>query len=248
MKQFYENYSKSDFEVWKILFDRQKKELSNKACIGYLECLEELGDNLSGEAVPDFNNLNKALYEKTGWTIEVVSGLIPVEDFFELLSRKKFCSSTWIRKKSQLDYLEEPDMFHDIFGHIPLLMDSDYADYMQEIGSLGMQYKGNSAVINSLRSLYWFTIEFGLIGKNEKPEIYGAGIISSFGESKHIYENKDVTIKNFDLNEILKKEIVTSEIQHLYYTVDSMDYLYNSIESLRISLVKLSTVYNFDKT
>ncbi len=241
MKQHYENYSKEDFEVWKILFDRQKKELVNKASKEYNDCLDQLGTNLYGESIPDFKNLNNVLNEKTGWSIEVVPGLIPVSEFFELLSRKKFCSSTWLRKKSQLDYLEEPDMFHDIFGHIPLLMNRKYADYMQEIGLLGVQYKDYPKVINGLRSLYWFTIEFGLLGKNEDPQIYGAGIISSYGESKHIYENKEVTIKTFDLDEILLKEIVTSEIQNLYYTISSMDFLYNSIEILSDKLKVLKT-------
>ncbi|MEQ8519566.1 MAG: phenylalanine 4-monooxygenase [Cytophagales bacterium] len=241
MKQHYEKYSKEDFEVWKILFERQKKELSLKAGKEYNHYLNELNKSLNADFIPRFPDLNNALMEKTNWSIEVVPGLIPVERFFELLSKRKFCSSTWIRKKSQLDYLEEPDMFHDIFGHIPLLMDSEYANYMQALGQLGVHYKDHPEVIMGLRSLYWFTIEFGLMGSRDNPQIYGAGIISSYGESKHIYENKNVTVKQFDLDEILEKEIVTSEIQNLYYSVESMSNLYDTLDSLKISLEKLSS-------
>ncbi len=247
MKQHYENYSNEDFEVWKILFERQKEELSLKAGKEYLYYLNELKDSLSADFVPRFSDLNNALMAKTNWSIEVVPGLIPVERFFELLSKRKFCSSTWIRKKSQLDYLEEPDMFHDIFGHIPLLMDTEYANYMEDLGHLGVYYKDHPEVIRGLRSLYWFTIEFGLIGTEENPQIYGAGIISSYGESKHIYENKNVSIKRFDLDEILEKEIVTSEIQNLYYCIDSMSFLYDSLDSLKISLEKLCSKPKFVK-
>jgi hypothetical protein len=126
--------------------------------------------------------LDKWFENRTAWKIEVVPGLIPVDDFFELLAQKKFCSSTWLRKMEQLDYLEEPDMFHDIFGHIPLLSNALFSDFMQKFGKLGVAAKGDDEQILKLQRLYWFTIEFGMIGSDD-PKIYGAGICSSFGET-----------------------------------------------------------------
>ncbi len=224
MRQHHDRYTSEDFEVWKILFDRQAENLQDKATPRYLECLEEMKDVLHGDKVPDFRELDEVLKAKTGWTIEVVPGLIPVGDFFELLSRKRFCSSTWLRQKSQLDYLEEPDMFHDIFGHIPFFMDEDYANFVQQIGRLGVAFSKHPTLITQLERFYWFTIEFGLMQQNGL-KIYGAGIISSFGESNHIYTDA-MTIEPFELDRILNMNFTKSEIQNRYFTINGLGDLY----------------------
>ena len=121
MKQHYDNYSETDHNVWQTLFERQTNNLQDKACQDYLDCLQILSPVLHANRIPDFDELDEVLGNQTGWTIEVVPGHIPVRDFFALLAQKKFPSSTWLRSMDQLDYLEEPDMFHDIYGHIPLL-------------------------------------------------------------------------------------------------------------------------------
>ena len=226
MNQNYSNYTKEDQEVWRILFERQVKNLNDKACIEYLDCLDEMKVVLNENNIPMFEELNTVLKHKTGWSIEVVPGLIPVDDFFKLLAQKKFCSSTWLRKKSQLDYLEEPDMFHDIFGHIPLFMNDVFADFVHRFGLLGVKHLHNPNILTQLQRLYWFTIEFGLF--NQKNCIYGAGIISSFGESNHIF-NDNIEVIPFDINKVLKQDFINSEIQQLYFTINSFDELYNSI-------------------
>jgi phenylalanine-4-hydroxylase len=226
MKQNYNNYTKEDQEVWTILFERQAKNLNDKACVEYLNCLDEMNSVLNEKRIPKFNELNTVLKQKTGWSIEVVPGLIPVDDFFKLLAQKKFCSSTWLRKKSQLDYLEEPDMFHDIFGHIPLFMNDVFADFVHRFGLLGVKHLHNPNILTQLQRLYWFTIEFGLF--NQKNCIYGAGIISSFGESNHIF-NDSIEVIPFDINKVLKQDFINSEIQQLYFSINSFDELYNSI-------------------
>jgi len=226
MKQNYNNYTKEDQEVWGILFKRQVTNLRDKACREYLDCLSEMNDVLHAKRIPEFSELNAVLTHKTGWSIEVVPGLIPVDDFFKLLAQKKFCSSTWLRKKSQLDYLEEPDMFHDIFGHIPLFMNDIFADFVYRFGLLGMKHLNNPTILTQLQRLYWFTIEFGLF--NQKNSIYGAGIISSFGESNHIF-NDNIEVIPFDIRKVLKQDFVNSEIQQLYFSINSFDELYNSI-------------------
>jgi phenylalanine-4-hydroxylase len=241
MKQHYSKYTPEDFEVWKILFDRQVENLKTKAHPMYLGCLSELKDVLNAEAIPNFDELNMELGTKTGWTIEVVPGMIPVAEFFELLSQRKFCSSTWLRKKSQLDYLEEPDMFHDIFGHIPLLMNPAYALFVEKFALLGKKHKGNEKMLNALQRLYWYTIEFGLIKKDNKSEIYGAGIISSYGESNHIFSD-NVEILSFDLDWIIDHDFINSEIQTVYVEIASFEELYASIKQLEKQLLSKKVI------
>lgn len=236
MKQHYDKYSNEDLEVWKILFERQEENLKIKADENYLRCLDELKDVLNPYVIPNFEALNKALEQKTGWSIEVVPGMIPVDQFFDLLAQKKFCSSTWLRNMSQLDYLEEPDMFHDIFGHIPLLMDTDYANFVEAFGKLGQLCKKDERSLAALQKLYWYTIEFGLIHNDDGPKIYGAGIISSFGESQHIYKD-GVKIIDFDIDWIINHEFINSEIQDVYVKIPSYDFLYASLKQLKNKLL-----------
>jgi len=163
MKQEYKLYKEEDQLVWKMLFERQVENLQDKSCKAYLSCLEIIKGVLNSKQIPDFKRMNAKLTESTGWSIEVVPGLIPVEDFFRLLAQRKFSASTWVRKMDQLDYLEEPDMFHDVFGHIPLLAEPKFAQFMKDFGDLGVEFIDDEEVVIQLQRLYWFTIEFGLI-------------------------------------------------------------------------------------
>lgn len=231
MRQEYEHYTAENHGTWNLLFDRQVDNLQNKACTDYLLCLQEMQSSLHGQQVPVFKDLDRQLWKATGWTIEVVPGLIPVTDFFELLARRRFCSSTWIRRRDQLDYLEEPDMFHDIFGHVPLLMHPTYADFMQQIGALGVKYAGNRDIEDQLERLYWFTIEFGLLRERGQHRIYGAGILSSYGEAKHVFDPA-VEVRLFDIEEIMHMEFRKDEIQSKYYLVKSFKELFASLDTI----------------
>lgn len=231
MIQDYHRYSPEDHGTWQILYDRQIKNLPGKAYPGYLQSLEALLPEMNREEVADFRKIVPRLKEKNGWDIKVVKGLIPVEDFFSLLAEKRFCSSTWLRSRAQLDYLEEPDMFHDTFGHLPLLMDSTYAAFMEHFGKIGARYLDDPIAITALQRLYWFTIEFGLIRGNGKPHIYGAGILSSFGEVNHIYES-DIEVIKFDLEKVIHNHFVNSEIQMRYYLIEDFEQLYASLTEL----------------
>jgi phenylalanine-4-hydroxylase len=230
MKQKYKDYTNADHEVWRILFSRQTENLRDKACAEYLHCLHGMRDVLNESAIPEFQKLDELLYFTTGWQIEVVPGHIPVPDFLELLSKRRFPSSTWLRSMAQLDYLEEPDMFHDIFGHIPLLMDPVYADFMHAFGKLGHDNANHPEIIMALRSLYWFTIEFGLVHNNGAPRIYGAGILSSYGESKSIF-HPGTRIHTFSLQQILETEFRTDVMQNQYFLAGSMDEFLHCLES-----------------
>ncbi|NND94044.1 MAG: phenylalanine 4-monooxygenase [Flavobacteriales bacterium] len=231
MKQEYSRYSPEDHGTWQILYDRQMKNLPGKAYPRYLDCVKELLPEMNRDEVVDFRKVIPRLKEKNGWDIKVVKGLIPVEDFFGLLAERRFCSSTWLRSRAQLDYLEEPDMFHDTFGHLPLLMDPTYAAFMEEFGKIGVRYLDDPIAITALQRLYWFTIEFGLIRGNGKPHIYGAGILSSFGEVNHIYES-DIEVIDFDLEKVIHNHFINSEIQMRYYLIEDFKQLYDSLSEL----------------
>lgn len=239
MQQHYDKYTPEDQEVWNILATRQLENLPGKAHPEYLKCLKEMEPVLNAGHIPRFEELNRVLTDAQGWSIAVVPGLIPVEQFFELLKERKFSASTWLRNKSQLNYLEEPDMFHDIFGHIPLLMNESYADFAQKLGALGVKYIDDKTIITQLQRLYWFTIEFGLINHKDETLIYGAGIISSSGETDHVM-NDDVDVRPYDIFEIIEQDFITSEIQTRYFALEDFDQLFRSIENLEASLLERS--------
>jgi len=242
MRQHYADYSNEDHQVWQTLFERQYTNLPGKAIPEVLDCLS-LGINvIHGKGIPDFRQLNVELKKATGWTIEVVPGLIPVEDFFRLLVNRRFPSSTWLRRMSQLDYLEEPDMFHDIFGHVPLLFNEAYADFMQEFGRIGLQCIDTPHWVAALERLYWFTIEFGLCYEAGALRIMGAGILSSFGETNQIFEPDAYELRNFDLESVLHHSFCKSEMQTIYYALprftdmfDVLDVINQRIQATPVS-------------
>jgi phenylalanine-4-hydroxylase len=227
LKQEMNNYTSEDLEVWNTLFARQVENLKSKGSICYLDALDQMKAVLNANSIPHFMELNEFFNSSTGWTLEVVPGIIPVDEFFNLLAQKKFCSSTWLRSKKQLDYLEEPDMFHDIFGHIPLLNNPIFSKFTYEFGKLGKKYMHNEKAIVQLQRLYWFTIEFGVI-KEEIIKSYGAGIMSSFGETNRIAK-KECTFLDFDIQEILNKVFRNDVMQEEYFVIESLDQLFECL-------------------
>ncbi len=238
MNQHFDQYSPRDHQTWGTLFTRQTLNLQDKACRHYLDCLETLTPDLQARQIPRFTGLDQRLKEATGWSIEVVPGLIPVGEFFDLLSRRRFCSSTWIRSPKQLDYLEEPDMFHDIYGHVPLLMHSEYARFMERFGQIGKAFAGHPEAESQLERLYWFTIEFGLILEDGAPKILGAGILSSYGESVQIF-NSPIEVRPFHIDEVLSHSFRKDVMQTTYYALESIDQLADSLDRVeqRLALV-----------
>lgn len=232
MKQDMNAYTTDDLWVWNKLFQRQLENIPNKASVTYLEALEVMKPVLNAEQLPDFNQIGEWFKSSTSWSLKVVPGLIEVEDFFQLLAKKKFCSSTWLRSKDSLDYLEEPDMFHDIFGHVPLLSNSVFSAFMQEFAQLGCDFIHDKEKIKQLQRLYWFTIEFGVIQENGIVKSYGAGILSSFGETNQIADLK-ANFHPFDMDVILHKEFRTDVMQEDYFVIDSYEQLFESLQELK---------------
>lgn len=217
-QQVYENYTAEDFKVWKLLYNRQIELLKTSAVDEYLEGLRSV--DMVAEKIPDFEELNKHLANLTGWHIIPFEGICPPADFFKLLAQRTFPCTHWLRNMDQMDYLEEPDMFHDVFGHIPLLSNKSYCAFFQELGAIGTMYQDHQHIIDKLERLYWFTIEFGLMKQSGQVKIYGSGIASSFGELKHTVGEQS-TKKRFDLVEIMNHEFRTDVIQDEYYVIES---------------------------
>jgi phenylalanine-4-hydroxylase len=221
--QQWNKYSATDHQTWKTLFNRQISTLAGKVCDEYFEGLKTLG--LVAEAIPDFEKMNRNLRTATGWEVLAVPGLIASRPFFSMLANKQFPAGTFIRTPEQLDYLEEPDIFHDVFGHVPLLTNPAYASYMQEYGRAGLKAMDHKGV-KFLARLNWYTIEFGLIKSSAGIKAYGAGIMSSFGEATYVMNDPSPHFVQFDLERVLRTGYYIDDFQATYFTIDSFEALF----------------------
>ncbi len=231
--QVYANYTQEDFAVWELLCNRQTELLKKYASKEYLNALDVIG--FSADRIPDFGQIGKALQPLTGWSLVTVPNISEQKEFFTFLSEKKFTATCWLRKMDELDYLEEPDMFHDVFGHVPLLSNTAYTNFFEAISHIALEHIDNPRAIELLGRIYWFTIEFGLIRERGKLKIYGAGIMSSFGETNNALT--DATQKfEFNVGQILDTDFRTDILQDKYFVIDSYEQLYESIPELKIEL------------
>jgi len=224
VEQPWGDYTASDHEVWATLFKRQREILPGRASSEFLAQQEAMG--MASDQIPKFDDLNPVLRKATGWELIGVEGLLPELTFFEHLANRRFPVTWWIRKPDQLDYLSEPDLFHDLFGHVPLLMNPVFADYMAAYGRGGVKAHGigQDALVNLTR-LYWYTVEFGLIREKEGLRIYGSGIVSSKSESIHCLESKAPNRIGFDLERIMRTRYRIDTFQKTYFVIDSYEQL-----------------------
>lgn len=230
MRQIYENYNQEDFDVWKILFDRQMKQFPTHASDAYLDGLSIA--NFETGVIPDFKETNEILRETTGWQLAVVPGIVPDYTFFELMANKRFPATTWLRKMKELDYLEEPDMFHDVFAHVPLLTNQHFVDFLEELSKIGLEYVDNAYAIELLSRVYWFTVEFGLIQESKGLRIYGAGILSSAGETRFSL-SEEPPKHEFSVEHMLETPYKKDQFQTEYFVIESYEQLYRSIPSIK---------------
>ena len=219
------NYSTEENEIWGQLYSRQEADLSKFACHEYIDGLQNLG--FPKDKIPQLKDITSTLTKATGWGVEGVPALISFDRFFDLLSNCKFPAATFIRTKGDFKYLREPDIFHEVFGHCPLLMNEHYADFMQKYGELGNS--APQADQSMLARLYWFTVEFGLIKRKGNLKIFGSGIVSSIDESKHALSSKP-TIKPLELVEVFRTLYRIDMVQPIYFYIESFEDLFRLID------------------
>ena len=220
ISQDWSGYSAEDHAVWDQLFARQSKLLQGRVTDAFLKGLDML--RLSKSGIPDFAELSERLSARTGWRVVAVPGLVPDEVFFEHLANRRFVAGRFIRRPDQLDYLQEPDVFHDVFGHVPLLSDPAFADYMRAYGLGGLKATRFGA-LHKLARLYWYTVEFGLIRERGALKLYGAGIASSFGESIYALDDAAPHRILFDLERVMRTKYQIDDYQQTYFVIDSFE-------------------------
>jgi phenylalanine-4-hydroxylase len=228
------HYNKEENSTWQQLITHQLKIIENRACDEFLQGLEIL--DFPKDRIPQLEEVNKKLEKATGWNVEAVPALINFEHFFNLLATRKFPAATFIRRQNELDYLQEPDIFHELFGHCPMLTDPVCANFMQRYGELGV---GASRLNRAmLARLYWFTIEFGLIETSKGARIYGGGILSSISETSYALESNKPVRKPFNLLEILRTPYRIDIMQSVYFMINSYNELYDLVNQELFSTMK----------
>jgi len=215
-------YTPAEHQVWLTLYERQARLLPGRACDAFLNGLDALDLHRGG--IPDFSRINEELTRLTGWSVVAVPGLVPDEVFFDHLANRRFPAGRFIRKPDELDYLEEPDVFHDVFGHVPMLTDPTFADYMQAYGEGGLRALGRGQLHNLAR-LYWYTVEFGLLQTPEGLRIYGAGIVSSRAESIFALDDPSPNRLGFDLERVMRTPYRIDDFQQVYFVIPSLQAL-----------------------
>jgi phenylalanine-4-hydroxylase len=217
-------YSSAHHALWRFLFDRQVALAKTHACKPFLDGLRDL-DVAAG--IPDFARASKILRRATGWELIAVPGLIPNDAFFGHLAHRRFPVSWWIRDPEETDYLVEPDVFHDFFGHVPLLAHPVFADYMQTYGRQGMAALA-AGEVKRLSRLYWYMVEFGRIREPDGLRAFGAGILSSYSETRFAVESKDAYRIAFDLKRVLRSEYRLDQFQSTYFVIEDFQQLFEA--------------------
>jgi len=220
--QDWQHYTAEEHATWDTLFARQAKLLPGRASEAYLRGLDVL--KLSKPGIPDFEELSERLMKLTGWQVVAVPGLVPDDVFFDHMANRRFVAGNFIRRPDQLDYLQEPDVFHDVFGHVPMLADPVFADYLAVYGQGGQRALGLDA-LKYLGRLYWYTVEFGLIAEPEGLRIYGSGIVSSYAESQFALDDPSPNRIGFDLARVMGTEYRIDDFQQNYFVIPSFDEL-----------------------
>ena len=222
--QRWERYTAADHDLYRRLYERQAAQLPGLACEEFIAAVRHLG---APDRIPRFEQLSQTLHRATGWEVVAVPGLIPEEAFFALLAARRFPVTNWIRRPEEFDYIVEPDVFHDLFGHVPLLFDPVFADYMQAYGEGGLKASRLEAC-ERLARLYWYTVEFGLIDTPAGLRAYGAGILSSAGELRHSVESREPQRLGFDLERIMRTRYRIDSYQASYFVIDSFNQLFDA--------------------
>jgi len=228
IQQDYAAYTLEQHAVWAELVSRRMPQLQEHAAQEYLEGYEYIG--LKHDQLPNLSEISSRLEPRTGWNTTPVSGFMPGPAFFEMLAARKFPTTTWLRSRESLEYTPEPDIFHDVFGHVPMHAHPVFADFLQHYGQL-CAAQTDEAMLERIGRIFWYTVEFGLIRQGGKIKVYGSGLISSNGECTNVI-NGGCAIRDFDIDEVLRTPVKVDEMHKLLFAIDSFEQIY---EALRVT-------------
>jgi phenylalanine-4-hydroxylase len=225
IEQDWAAYTPEQHATWAELVRRCMPQLRQYACQEYLDGFEQIG--LREDSIPDLAAVSAKLEPRTGWNSTPVSGYLPTDAFFEMLAARRFPTTTWLRDNNSLEYTPEPDIFHDVFGHVPMHAHPVFADFLFEYGSLGGKMAGRKEDLVRMSRLFWFTVEFGVIRQHGGIRVYGSGLISSHGECSYVVDNGP-EIRDFNLDQVLEHDFSISEMQPVLYAVESFQQIYEA--------------------
>src|SRR3984957_16646237 len=225
IEQDFAVYTTEQNEIWSELVSRRMPQLEQHASQVYLDGFQKIG--LKQEALPNLREISKRLFPLTGWQSTPVSGFLPADAFFEMLAARMFPTTTWIRSRESMGYTPEPDIFHDVFGHVPMHAHPVFADFLQHYGCVCARI-GDKETLERLGRLFWYTVEFGLIREGGKVKVYGSGVISSQNECTNVIEG-GCEVRDFSLDEVLATPVVVDKIHHRLFAIESFDQIYQAM-------------------
>ena len=227
IQQDWQGYTFDQHAVWAELVRRRMPQLAEHACAEYLDGFQQIG--LREDTIPNLAEVNKRLGPRTGWNATPVSGFLPPDAFFEMLAARQFPTTTYLRGRESMEYTPEPDIFHDVFGHVPMHAHPVFADFLQHYGKVCAGLMGDKDKLERMGRLFWFTVEFGVIRQKGEIKLYGSGLISSHGESNHVIQGGP-EIRDFNLEQVLDQQFLVSEMQKVLYAVESFDQIYEAAQ------------------
>jgi len=232
IEQDWAAYTPEQHAIWRELVSRRMPQLEAHASAVYLDGFEQIG--LKADALPDLNAVSARLEPRTGWNSTAVSGFLPADAFFEMLGARKFPTTTWIRGRDSMEYTPEPDIFHDVFGHVPMHAHPVFADFLEHYGKVCAGLTSQED-LERMGRLFWFTVEFGVIREAGKIKVYGSGLVSSHGECTHVV-NGGVEIREFDLEKVLDTVVDVSKMQPVLYAIESFEQIYEATKEAEARL------------
>jgi phenylalanine-4-hydroxylase len=233
IEQDYSRYTPENQSVWAELVGRRLPQLREWACQEYLDGYEVIG--LSEQRIPHLREIAARLSPRTRWETTAVSGFMPPDAFFEMLAARRFPTTTWLRDRNSIDYTPEPDIFHDVFGHVPMHAHRVFGDFLQHYGAVCARVQ-DAAVLEKIGRLFWYTVEFGLIRQNGRVKIYGSGVISSHGECENVISGR-CEVRDFNLEEVLATPVKVDEIHKLLFAIESFEQIYEAMQETEKQLL-----------
>ena len=228
IQQDWAAYTPEQHAIWSELVTRRMPQLEQHACAEYLDGFQQIG--LQADQLPNLAAVSARLQPRTGWQSTPVSGFLPADAFFEMLAARMFPTTTWIRSREAMGYTPEPDIFHDVFGHVPMHAHPVFANFLEHYGKVCAALT-SADDLERMGRLFWFTVEFGVIREQGAIKVYGSGLISSHGECTHVVERgTGLEIRDFDLDQVLEEKVDTGNMQKVLYAIESFDQIYEAMK------------------